>query len=1349
MSKRSTILAAVLCVPIVVISCLQPPPARLAPIDERPGRLATEKPVLRSADLLGKYATQTDADRESEVCLVCHTASDAPTMHANAAWYWSCVDCHGGTGRPADILVEVKPGIGRERRPYSDEYLALMAASHVQPRFPGAWADPATEKYSSANPVRSYALLNYEDPDFIQFVNPGDLRIAHRTCGPCHPKQVHNVRKSMMTHGAQLWGAAQYNNGGYPAKLPRFGESYSINGVPQRLRTVPAPTEEERARGVLDYLDPLPRWEISQMSNILRAFERGGKVQRLELEVGLPNIFEEGGKPDMKLSDRGLGTQLATDPVYLGIQKTRLLDPILSFLGTNDHPGDYRSSGCTACHVVYANDRSRVHSGRYAEAGNLGRTQSVDPTISRTESGHPIKHVLTRAIPSSQCIVCHVHPGTSYANTYLGFMWWDNETHGEQMYPRRQQRPTAEQFHNSLMGNPEAGAVRGLWSDLWPNEESHAGEPAGDDFLDNLTRLNPGLDKAQFADFHGHGWVFKAVFKKDRQGQLLDSAGDRVVGDPEHPEVLAGKLKAAVAFQSDRRGETAPPGLPVHLKDIHLERGMHCVDCHFTQDVHGDGKLYGEVRNAIEIGCVDCHGTINHRATLEKTSGPAGGNSLYGSQTSFGTSRFYWKGEQLIQRSAMIEDKEWQLPQIFDSVNPTSPEYNPRAARAKLMQKGGRMLAGGFLEERPATPGCAKNDTLAHGSDNMTCYACHTSWMTSCFGCHLSMRANFRMPMLHNEGEILRNYTTYNFQVLRDDVFMLGRDSTVMKQKIAPVRSSSAVLVGSANANREWTYSQQQTISTEGFSGQAFNPHYPHAVRKTETRQCTDCHLSEQKNNNAWMAQVLLHGTNFVNFLGRYVYVATGRRGFEAVVVTEREEPQAVIGSYLHEMAYPDKFKKHARRGSRLREAHEHGMNDGLFPTGGAILDLQLRGEYVYAARGEAGFYVYDVANIDNKGFSERIVTAPVSPLGQNLYVPTRYATAVASPTTLGVDPLRRRLSDDPSKPPAIMLDEPKSNHVNQEQKIHAVYGFLYVTDLYEGLIVVAGDEAKNAGLGVGTLLDGDRMNNFLKRAVTFNPDGALDGAVNLTLAGNYAYVCCKRGLVVVDLSNPLEPRIAAEVLSPDVMEPSAVAVQFRYAFVCDREGLKVIDVTIPSKARAVSGAAVPIEGANRLYVARTYAYVAAGKEGLVIVDVGRPESPEVYMKFTAGGRIDDARDVKVGMTNASAFAYVADGHNGLRVIQLMSPRDNPDFAGFSPKPTPRLIATYQTHGPALGVSKGLDRDRAVDESGNQVAVFGRIGSRPLNGEEQRRLYLRDGDREVFRVRDDAPVQIADEPSSD
>jgi hypothetical protein len=135
---------------------------------------------------------------------------------------------------------------------------------------------------------------------------------------------------------------------------------------------------------------------------------------------------------------------------------------------------------------------------------------------------------------------------------------------------------------------------------------------------------------------------------------------------------------------------------------------------------------------------------------------------------------------------------------------------------------------------------------------------------------------------------------------------------------------------------------------------------------------------------------------------------------------------------------------------------------------------------------------------------------------------------------------------------------------------------------------------------------------------------------------------------------------------------------------------------------------------------------VAAGKDGLVIVDVERPEMMFEYQRFTAGGKLVDARDVIVATTNASLFAYVADGEGGLKVLQLTSPASQPKFYGFSPEPKPELIASYQTGKPALSLSKGLERDRGVDETGHQIAVFGRRGSRPLNLQEMRKLFLDD-----------------------
>jgi hypothetical protein len=386
----------------------------------------------------------------------------------------------------------------------------------------------------------------------------------------------------------------------------------------------------------------------------------------------------------------------------------------------------------------------------------------------------------------------------------------------------------------------------------------------------------------------------------------------------------------------------------------------------------------------------------------------------------------------------------------------------------------------------------------------------------------------------------------------------------------------------------------------------------------------------------------------------------------------------------------------------------------------GTVLDLQLRGEYLYAALGAGGFRVYDVANIDNKGFSERTVTAPVSPLGQRLYVKTRYATAVATPTTLAVDPLRAQHPE------------------NEEQKIHLMYGFLYVTDREEGLIVV-GNPAQAKSPGVGTLLNGNPEDNFIGRAATFNPGGILHGARRITIAGTYAYILCDRGLVVVDLDNPLAPSVTAEIDAPALDDPQGIAVQFRYAFVVDRAGLKVLDVTDLAHPRVVAGAALALDDARNVTVSRTYAYVPAGRHGIAIVDVTRPEHPSLAQTFTADGAINDARDVKIGAVAGGVFAYVADGANGLRILQVLSPEDSPDSYGFSPPLRPKLIATYRTPGAALAVSRGIDRDRAVDESGNQLAVFGRRGARPLNREEAQGLYLRDG--ALYTVTDSPPSQ--------
>ena len=146
------------------------------------------------------------------------------------------------------------------------------------------------------------------------------------------------------------------------------------------------------------------------------------------------------------------------------------------------------------------------------------------------------------------------------------------------------------------------------------------------------------MKQAQLSDYHGHGWVFNKVFKRDRKGNFLDADGK------------------IIPFDDTNLWQKA-----VHLKDIHLEKGMHCVDCHFIQDVHGTGKLYGDRRAAIEITCQDCHGTSSQPATLI-TSGPANDKRdlTGGRATPFGRAAVRQSaGNNVIQRSMVEEGKQW------------------------------------------------------------------------------------------------------------------------------------------------------------------------------------------------------------------------------------------------------------------------------------------------------------------------------------------------------------------------------------------------------------------------------------------------------------------------------------------------------------------------------------------------------------------------------------------------------------------------------------------------------------------------------------------------------------------
>src|SRR6185436_6725340 len=305
-----------------------------------------------------------------------------------------CADCHGG-----DPKVE-RAAERKGKADFDDpEDKEAMHKAHILPRFPSRWKN-------AANPEISYTLLNKESSAFVRFMNPSDYRVVEFSCGACHMPIINAAKRSLMATGAMLFNGAAYNNGILPFKRGVLGEAYTETGEPATIKNPVVPDDWLTHKGVLPQLFPLPAWETVPPSDIFRVFERGGRVISSQFpEVALPNntgklqLLDEPGRPDIKQSNRGPGTGGRIAVPLINLTKTRLNDPLMWFLGTNEQPGDYRSSGCASCHVVYANDRDPRHSGSYAKFGHEGKSSTADPTIDKTRPGHPLKHEFTRAIP--------------------------------------------------------------------------------------------------------------------------------------------------------------------------------------------------------------------------------------------------------------------------------------------------------------------------------------------------------------------------------------------------------------------------------------------------------------------------------------------------------------------------------------------------------------------------------------------------------------------------------------------------------------------------------------------------------------------------------------------------------------------------------------------------------------------------------------------------------------------------------------------------------------------------------------------------------------------------------------
>lgn len=183
------------------------------------------------------------------------------------------------------------------------------------------------------------------DPDYLQFRNPSNLRVLDRTCGVCHSGACKDLLRSL--HGTT---AGHLSDGMYECGiLSERGSKYGM---------------------FLAHGDPQA--------------EVGPEGENLDVLYPLPSFDAKKPREEFATHYRDLPAKSCV--------RCHLWAPGVAIRGRLGLDGDYRSEGCAACHVTYAND---------------GLSKGGDPTVDRFEPGHALEHRLTSAIPTDTCTHCH------------------------------------------------------------------------------------------------------------------------------------------------------------------------------------------------------------------------------------------------------------------------------------------------------------------------------------------------------------------------------------------------------------------------------------------------------------------------------------------------------------------------------------------------------------------------------------------------------------------------------------------------------------------------------------------------------------------------------------------------------------------------------------------------------------------------------------------------------------------------------------------------------------------------------------------------------------------------------
>ncbi len=954
-------------------------------------------------------------------------------------------------------------------------------------------------------------------------------------------------------------------------------------------------------------------------------------------------------------------------------------DPANVELRNNNNPfGRGRPSGCSGCHIAYDKDgRNREPIDRTV-VDNGRQPDTALPFGIRTDLGqraYASRHQMQKTVPTERCGSCHgfvTRVDVQYAATFEQETDFTNiekvTTIGDFEYvtPRG---TTVRVFDN--LAHYKNGRIlddgEGLSEDLNNNGELDTALQESDADGDGV--LQPD------EDFNDNGVVDDSAINEDTNGNGKLDIPDRV----RRSDSFDGRQNRIV--YGGANGAT-------RLNDVHLQRGLNCVDCHMQNDIHGDGNSYTRNWDSLQVECEDCHGTNDAPATLV-FSGPNGGDSMESARytTAFGTPWFERDGDTVIQHSRVDPKLKWIVPQLSDVDDNALAAYahrQPVETFSPALDKGADQCSPFRDEDSCGEAGCSWDGSACRGFERkyahvaepgekggLECYSCHSSWQPNCMTCHISVDVSKPKQEIWWGDDDLEDVFFQLFSYTRSP-FYLGVAGNTEGNRIAIHRSTMQThvsVIGDVPLGGSVVplqLAESVMFSTKNnLSSMVSNPYFPHSVRKTETKQCARCHTlvddRDRVGNDHLITEATAHGTGRYQNIGDWAVAAT-TTGLNLLDV--KKENRGLI-------TFPG-FDFDDRQNRRVEfpldtdpdvvtPAFDVAFVRGVsFENGsGDVTDVAI------VAHG-AGVSVVDVFGRDLNTFSNTLGAPSFDPFA---FLPP---VELARIETLG--PVR-------SVDVVDAAASQSSTFIALTDEELAVLDFRQALDFDTQTGRNGGKNVLDPDAGTGA----DDDDNV--EVVDGGPDSAAQGTVivgtlphgletptQVVLFGRFAFVTHAGGLALfqlgdaaagdkradIDLGAPL-----AQLANFETRRPALDAVvQGRFAYVATGEGgVEVFDVgpaVYPLRQRDGSPTRLSTAPLARVLVddqqsadSRGVAFwgsrivVADGKNGVRVIDVSTPAAPvleQTIASLPGGGRINNATAVVMAEVPTRTFAIVADG---------------------------------------------------------------------------------------------------------